>query len=855
MKYESLSWEGSFIGPETLDALGDDNALKGQKPGDFGLKGKVRDEILESWAEAKAQWQLFKLRRDRDDPKDAYGTSRTRQSWLMPFLSLLGYQLENAPAVELGGRSFAISHRAAGYACPVHIVGFTESLDRKREGARSSPHSLVQEYINLTESLYALVSNGLCLRLLRDSSRLVKLSYLEFNLERIFEEELFADFALLFRLLHISRWPQQADDAAECLLEFYHQDSLQKGSAIRERLSEAVKLAIEEHWANGFLNHPANGALRDALAKKQVGPRELYDALLTLVYRVLFLLVIEERDLSHPAGADPTLKGLYHAYYSISALRGRCRLVRPEEGRYGDIWQTLVDCFSLYEDARLAGKLALKPLAGDLFSAEVFDLLRGLSLDNRAFAAGLNLLDSYIDPKRGVPVRVNYAALNVEEFGSIYEGLLDFDASISQSGPRLAFAFVRGDDRGRTGSHYTPEELVQPLIEHALQPLIADCLKGSDGEARLLDLKICDDACGSGHILLNAARRVALELARLRTKADNPDPASYRKALREVIEHCIYGVDANPQAVRLCKVALWLESHNPGESLGFLDHHIKCGDSLVGLTQASELLEPIPEAAFAARDGDDKDWATELRKTHKKELAEAGVKQALLDWRSQLGDSLKLVVETLKTIAAMPDSNPEQSELKKQTYLHVTSGQAWLKLKALADIKLAPFFTPKKPQLPVATELVYRAFLNGNEDPEGHPVATQAETTANQRRFFHWFLEFAEVMQAGGFDCFLGNPPFLGGQRLSGSFGKDYLEYLKTAYAPAGSIDLVGYFVRRNYDLLKPERALGTLATNTIAQGGTREGSLQVIEESGGNIIMAVRSRPWPGAEIGRAHV
>ena len=447
-----------------------------------------------------------------------------------------------------------------------------------------------------------------------------------------------------------------------------------------------------------------------------------------------------------------------------------------------------------------------------------------------------------------MPVRVNYAALNVEEFGSIYEGLLDFDASISQSGPRLAFAFVRGDDRGRTGSHYTPEELVQPLIEHALQPLIADCLKGSDGEARLLDLKICDDACGSGHILLNAARRVALELARLRTKADNPDPASYRKALREVIEHCIYGVDANPQAVRLCKVALWLESHNPGESLGFLDHHIKCGDSLVGLTQASELLEPIPEAAFAARDGDDKDWATELRKTHKKELAEAGVKQALLDWRSQLGDSLKLVVETLKTIAAMPDSNPEQSELKKQTYLHVTSGQAWLKLKALADIKLAPFFTPKKPQLPVATELVYRAFLNGNEDPEGHPVATQAETTANQRRFFHWFLEFAEVMQAGGFDCFLGNPPFLGGQRLSGSFGKDYLEYLKTAYAPAGSIDLVGYFVRRNYDLLKPERALGTLATNTIAQGGTREGSLQVIEESGGNIIMAVRSRPWPGA-------
>ncbi|MDX9957652.1 MAG: N-6 DNA methylase, partial [Spirochaetia bacterium] len=637
MKYEALSWEGALIGPETLEALSDDNAIKGQKPGDFGIKSKVRDEILEAWAEAKAQWQLFRLRREKDDPKDTYGTSRTRQGWVLPFLSLLGYELENAPAVELGGRSFAISHRAVGYLCPVHIVGFTESLDRKRDGQRASPHSLVQEYINLTESLYALLTNGLTLRLLRDSSRLVKLSYLEFNLERIFEEELFADFALLYRLLHISRWARSSDEAAECLLEFYHQDSLQKGSAIRERLSAAVKLAIEEHWANGLLNHPDNGRLRSALAAQEASPQDLYDALLTLVYRVLFLLVIEERDLSHPPGASTQLKGLYRSYYSLMALRERCRWVRPEDGRYKDLWQTLLDCFSLYEDAERAEALALKPLAGDLFSSEAFSLLLGLSLDNLSFAGGLNLLDAYTDEKRGVPVRVNYAALSVEEFGSIYEGLLDYDAHIQDAGTRLCFSFVRGDERGRTGSHYTPEELVQPLIEHALAPLIEDCLKDSKAEQRLLDLKICDDACGSGHILLNAARRVALELARLRTKADNPDPASYRHALREVIEHCIYGVDANPQAVRLCKVALWLESHNPGESLGFLDHHIKCGDSLVGLTQASELLEPIPEAAFAFRDGDDKDWATELRKTHKKELAEAGVRQALLDWRSQVG--------------------------------------------------------------------------------------------------------------------------------------------------------------------------------------------------------------------------
>ncbi|HNY21923.1 MAG TPA: N-6 DNA methylase, partial [Treponemataceae bacterium] len=847
MKYEAINWEGALIGPETLDKVADENAIKGQKSGDFGLKGKVRDEILEAWAEAKAQWSLFTTRRSREDPKDAYGTSRTRQSWIIPFLSLLGYELENAAAVEVAGKSFAISHRAVGRVCPVHIVGFNESLDKKREGGKASPHSLVQEYINLSDTLYALVTNGLTIRLLRDSSRLIKLSYLEFNLERMFEEELFSDFALLFRLLHISRWPTDADTASECLLEVYHQDSLENGSRIRDKLSGAVIEAIK-YWADGLLNHPDNAKLRSLVRADPSAPRAMYDTLLTLVYRALFLLVIEERDLTHQDGADAELKKLYRDYYSLSAIRERCRYIWNDEGRFSDFWATLLDCFSLYEDGERAEKLALKPLAGDLFSGDSFALFRGLAMDNDSFARGLNMLDSYDDEKRGVPVRVNYAALNVEEFGSIYEGLLEFDATIHETDGQFHFDFTTGDDRGKSGSHYTPEELVQPLIEHALDPLIEQCLAQAAPEEALLALKICDDACGSGHILLNAARRVALELSRIRTKADNPDPASYRKALREVIERCIYGVDFNPQAVRLCKVALWLESHNPGESLGFLDHHIKCGYSLVGLTQASELLDEIPEAAFAQRDGDDKEWAADLRKRHKKELAEAGVNQAMLDWRAQVGDNLKGIIETLKTVSRMPDSTPEETRNKKEAYFLATEGEAWRKLKALADIKLSPFFLPKTQNTPVATEQVYRAFLNGNNDITDHPVAEHAASVAGTRRFFHWFLEFAEVMQEGGFDCFLGNPPFLGNRKLKGTFGTDYLDFLTTEYAPAGAIDLVGYFVRRNYNLLKESRSLGTLATNTIAQGGTREGGLDVIESQGGTIVMAVRSRPWPGA-------
>lgn len=200
----------------------------------------------------------------------------------------------------------------------------------------------------------------------------------------------------------------------------------------------------------------------------------------------------------------------------------------------------------------------------------------------------------------------------------------------------------------------------------------------------------------------------------------------------------------------------------------------------------------------------------------------------MLDWRDKVGDNLKSIIETLKTVSNMSDSTPEQSERKKEAYYLATEGESWRKLKALADIKLSPFFLPKTQSTPLATEQVYRDFLNGKEDITGHPIAQAAASIADTRRFFHWFLEFAEVMQEGGFDCFLGNPPFLGNRKLKGSFGADYLDYLTTEYAPAGAIDLVGYFVRRNYKLLKENRSLGTLATNTIAQGGTREGGLEI---------------------------
>lgn len=255
--------------------------------------------------------------------------------------------------------------------------------------------------------------------------------------------------------------------------------------------------------------------------------------------------------------------------------------------------------------------------------------------------------DSFQDEKSRFPIRVNYASLNVEEFGSVYESLLELKPVFTTTaGGRPGFDFATGTTRGDTGSHYTPDELVQKLVKAEVDPTIDEALakvkaKGLAGKAyaeeaekALLSLRILDSACGSGHMLLGAARRIGLELARMRHDEDQPSPPHLRQAVREAISHCLYGVDMNPLAVELCKVALWLEAHEPGKPLGFLDHRVKCGDSLAGLGRFEELEAGIPDEAFKTKPGDDKKLAGALAKRNKKEREEGEVRQTLMDWGS-----------------------------------------------------------------------------------------------------------------------------------------------------------------------------------------------------------------------------
>ena len=211
-------------------------------------------------------------------------------------------------------------------------------------------------------------------------------------------------------------------------------------------------------------------------------------------------------------------------------------------------------------------------------------------------------------------------------------------------------------------------------------------------EKALLSIKVCDVACGSGHILLSAARRIAQELTKVRTGEDQPSPEPFRQAIRDVINHCIYGVDKNPLAVELCKVALWLEAHNPGMPLNFLDHKIKCGDSIVGLARIEELQNGIATEAFKTLPGDDKDIAASYRKQNKSERENR--KQLKLTDTEEIINNLNRISVKFKNFNLLPDTTVDEVKNKQQEY-DVLKGSDWMKLKELADIQVAQFFIDK----------------------------------------------------------------------------------------------------------------------------------------------------------------
>ena len=737
---------------------------KGQLPENFNFAktDKLADEIAIAWGDAKAYWAAFQRAAARL-PDGDLATTVTREQWVVPLLRSLGYDLVYTAKAEIvDGQTYALSHRSdpGEDKPPIHVVGCRVKLEQRPPSGnpRLSAHALMQEFLNRTEHLWGIVTNGLQWRLLRDSSLMTRLTYIEFDLEQILSGDNFAEFGLFYRLFHRSRLPQGIDDTDGCLLEYYHQQAIQQGGRVRDRLRDGVEKALVL-LGTGFLQHPANEKLRQSFESGELLDTVYYRQLLMLIYRLLFLMVAEARKLLLTE-SDPEKDRIYLEYYSVTRLRNLAE--RPSYRREGfqDLWQGLRVTFQLFDENWRGKVLGISPLNGDLFGSKTLTHLDEYAIDNHELLSAIRQLSLY--EQKGQLRLVNYAALDVEELGSVYESLLDFHPQVLQRQGIYEFQLVTGSDRKTTGSYYTPPELVGQLIKSALEPVIADKLQGlktlPEQEAALLNLRVCDPACGSGHFLLAAARRIGKELAICRTGETQPAPEPLRKAIRDVVQNCIYGVDLNPLAVDLCKVALWIEGFNRGMPLNFLDHRIKCGNSLVGVLDLDCLKEGIPDAAYKAVTGDDKSLSSKYRKQNKQER-ETDL-QGQLSIFEQLDEERSHYAQTAIDVGAIAEVTTDNVKQKQDKYQQSRQDSKWWRDYSACNLWTAAFFmtlTEQNLQL-LPTTAALTQLLRGNTSTQ--KIVEAANKLAQEKHFFHWALEFPEVFETDGFDCVLGNPPW-----------------------------------------------------------------------------------------------
>jgi len=927
--FDTLRLEGSLFVPELLERAANGEATF-QKETDYAIpKGlKLHDEYGRAFRIATATWQSFATQTTRAD-LDAAAVTR---AFVVDFLrQCLGYT-DLAPLgapIQLGDRGFPVTAQALGGRLPVIIAPHNLGLDDPDprfaiigSGSRKkSAHQLAQEFLNASpDSLWAIVTNGKTLRLLRDADTLTRPNFLEFDLETILRDDQhrYADFSALWRILHASRAGEPTATPTESIWEKWKSEGHAQGLRVRDGLRDGVTEAILI-LGRGFLAHPDNTVLRQRLHDGTLTLDDYFQQFFRLIYRCLFLFCTEERDLLHTPDSSPAARQAYATGYSLRRFRKRS-LRQSAHDPHGDLWQSVRIVFRSLAHGQ--EKLAL-PALGGLFAETQCPDLDSASLSNRDLLSAMRELRWFFDKKTGKRSAIDYRNMGTEELGSVYESLLELVPTIDL--PARTFGFVgitdagstSGNARKTTGSYYTADPLVMELIKSALEPVIRQRLADArelaastwatvaariatdsvqrsyvhawlakhlavptdsspeafarawdaipaDARANplcieaLLSITVCDPSCGSGHFLLAAARRLAETLAELRAPDGAVRPDDYRHALREVASRCLYGVDINPMAVELCRVALWLETVDPGKPLSFLNHHIRHGNSLLGTTP-DLIAAGLPDETFTAIEGDDKPACAELKKRNKAERTGFGPLFAKEE------DSIREKLRQAATsIEAMDDSQPDALQQKEAAFLTNETAPETRHAKLLADLWCAAFVIKKtirsndtpvvssasqspipppedgqllhtdddlfgqpvpaskptaKPKSSLKTENfklgtasgittgTLRDFVQGKHLPEN--LESEVAQLAEKYHFFHWHLAFPQVFDKGGFDCILGNPPWVRQETFA-----DVKQLLSIWQAFSSTADLSIFFVELASTIIATQGRAGLLTPN-----------------------------------------
>ncbi|MCB0251418.1 MAG: hypothetical protein KDI07_22805, partial [Anaerolineae bacterium] len=795
--FTTVKTEGGILPADLLSrvAAGDAQA-EGLRPTDYHLapNERLNEAISRSWNRLLGVWRGFDDQRRALSETDR-GTTLTRERWLLILFQELGYgrlTFAGRVTVEDGqgdSQSYPISH--LWEQTPIHLVSFRQDLDRRDPAVGRSPHSLVQEFLNRWDpSLWGLVSNGLRLRVLRDNASLTRAAYVEFDLEAMMAGELYSDFSLLWLVCHQSRVERLGSGAsgvgdgeaeetvsspADCWLEQWSHSAAEQGARALDALRDGVQETISA-LGKGFLAHRANGQLRADLQAGRLSTQDYYRQLLRLVYRLIFLFVAEDRNLLLLPNADALTRRRYDAYYSVHRLRDQAETLRG--GPHADLYRGLRLLMVLLRTGY--DPLGLPGLGGFLFSDRSTPDLDDADIANRDLLDALRALAFAVEDSVRRPV--DYRNLDTEELGSVYESLLELHPQINVDAATFALSVVAGSERKTTGTHYTPTPLVNSLLDSALEPVIADRLEKvvgnhpggtrwqgdkadspkepvtlspphpvtpSSAEAAILSIKVVDYAAGSGHMLIGAGRRLARHLARVRTGDEEPSPEAIRTAMRDVVRHCLYGVDINEMAVELCKVALWMESLEPGKPLTFLDKNIQCGNSLLGVTPGLDIAE-VPDDAFQPFSGDDRKTATALRARNRRERGGQGSFLRELFAEAEEETTAELESE-LAEVEALDEDDLATVALKARAFADYQNSPAYRRKRAEYDLWTAAFFWP----IPAGDAELMAAPTQAEQDQrrrywtEGDPLAQQARQIADRHRFFHWELAFPTVFRRG----------------------------------------------------------------------------------------------------------
>lgn len=772
--WQHIHLEGNILSWDIIELISKENA-PATDPSSYSLPSgvSVMDASGQAYSNACAYYKDYQSRIKGKEDQEARDITRDFISRILTYC--FSWSLDNVTKLDAGACSYPIRRQAYGR-IPVLIIPKDSSFDKAdrlyaiTNGQRViSPFNMLQQYLSASgETRWGILASGEKLRLMRSATALSRPEFLEFDLGAILSGDFYNEFVLLYRILHSSRVRDVETGADLDIWEEWRNTSISDGERVRDRLRDGVQDAIIA-FGNGFIH--ANENLRNDIMNGRLSAMEYYHELLRLCYRLLFLSVLEER--YSPDGMrmifspDSTAEAResYEKGYSLFHLRRIMRSTKYRTGNHHDLWEAMLIVFQSLEKGQ---PLLGLPALGGIFSSSSCPHLDGLKLINRDFLSGIYSL-RWSEHDGGL-YWIDYRNLGSIELGSVYESLLELVPVIDQTKVEPEFRFLEGTDeetsagnkRKTTGSYYTPDFMVDQLIRTALMPVVEEKLKDQSyrtSEEAILSMTVIDPACGSGHFLIAAASAIATRLASIRDDAGKPE--GFRSAFRDVISRCIYGVDINPMAVELTKMSLWIEGYEPGKPLSFLDAHIKCGNSIVGVFDTAVLTEKgIPQDAFKPFDDDDKKYASDLKADNAKALKIIKTRLRNRDSEDRYLFSAEQT-ENVITVSNMPEDTIDDIQNKDSEYKKYSKKIADSALNRASDAYIAAFYAPKRSSYdPVPTTYTVLHILDGNIQSEDEPVIGYASKLAEENRYFHWPLEFPEVFANGGFDVVLGNPPW-----------------------------------------------------------------------------------------------